>query len=210
MSRVCGYHDTRFYGFLKLMRESIKPGRLIGLLRSFRPARSNSDCSRVHDHGRRTEGVGGALFRALEDKVVRPVGFEPTTRGLRFRCSTWLNYGRSPWGDHGLATPFAKIVNPLKLRNLLNLPRLIKSQSSCRPGSSPAQASGGIAKALGFVDSGLGHGAGAATVLWIWPAGRQKPRPIIGPLRSPTSDNEIRVQRVSASALRSTPISRWM
>ena len=110
-------------------------------------------------------------FERLEDKVVRPVGFEPTTRGLRVRCSTRLNYGRSPCRDHGLATPFAKIVNPLTPRNLLTLPRPIKYRLLGRPGSSPAQASGGIAKALGFVDSDLGHGAGAATVLWKGPPG---------------------------------------
>ncbi len=47
--------------------------------------------------------------------------------------------------------------------------RLIKSKLPGEAGSSPAQASGGIANALGFVESGIGHGAGALIVIWIGP-----------------------------------------
>ncbi len=184
-------HD--FMDFIKLMRESMKRGGRLDCYVLFAlpvPTRIAAASMTTADEPKELAGLS---FERLEGKVVRPVGFEPTTRGLRVRCSTWLNYGRSPWGDHGLATPFANIVNPLTLRNLLTFIRPIKYRLLGRPGSSPAQASGGIAKALGFVDSDLGHGAGAATVLWKGPPRAKKTRPIIGPLRSPMSDNEIRV-----------------
>ena len=38
----------------------------------------------------------GGLVASLtaEGREVRPEGIEPSTNGLRVRCSTWLSYGR--------------------------------------------------------------------------------------------------------------------
>ena len=105
---------------------------------------------------------------SIDDLNVYRTRFEVRGDGIR----------NEPWGqtdlffDHARGffrtrtrIGFPNIVNPLTLRNLLTFTRPIKYRSLGQPGSSPAQASGGIAKALVFVDSDLGHGAGAVTVI---------------------------------------------